>query len=164
MEMEQQAYQVQLPAFKGPMDLLLHLIEQQELDITTIALAQVTDQYLAYLQLLQETKPDDLTAFLTVAARLLLLKSRALLPRPPKELEDTEDVGDDLVRQLREYKQFKQIAQFLQERNEDTLHMHPRDLPVSKRVTGWQPKLDLSGTTLGDLTTALTTPHPHGDH
>jgi segregation and condensation protein A len=157
MDTEPQAYQVQLPAFKGPLDLLLHLIEQQELDITTIALAQVTDQYLAYMQLLHEARPDDLTAFLTVAARLLLLKSRALLPRPPKALEDTEDVGDDLVRQLREYKQFKQIAQFLQERNEDTLHMFPRDLPVSKLVAGWQPKLDLSGTTLGDLTIALTT-------
>ena len=155
--MEQQAYQVQLPVFKGPLDLLLHLIEQQELDITTIALAQVTDQYLAYLQLLHEARPDDLTAFLTVAARLLLLKSRALLPRPPKQIEEPEDVGEDLVRQLREYRQFKQIAQYLRERNQDTLHMFPRDLPVSKLVAGWQPKLDLSGTTLGDLTAALTT-------
>ena len=154
---EQQAYQVQLPLFKGPLDLLLHLIEQQELDITTIALAQVTDQYLAYLRLLQETRPDDLTAFLTVAARLLLLKSRALLPRPPKEIEEIEDVGEDLVRQLREYKQFKQIAQFLGKRDEETMHMFPRDLPVSKLVAGWQPKLDLSDTTLGDLTAALTT-------
>lgn len=154
--MEPQAYQVQLPVFKGPLDLLLYLIEQQELDITTIALAQVTDQYLAYLQLLQETRPDDLTAFLTVATRLLLLKSRALLPRPPKELEETEEVGEDLVRQLREYRQFKQMAQFLQERDENTMHMFPRDMPVSKLAAGWQPKLDLSGATLGDLTAALT--------
>jgi segregation and condensation protein A len=154
---EQQAYQVRLPVFKGPLDLLLHLIEQQELDITTIALAQVTDQYLAHLRLLQETMPDDLTAFLTVAARLLLLKSRALLPRPPQEIVETEDVGEDLVRQLREYKQFKQIAQFLQERDQETMHMFPRDLPVSRLVAGWQPKLDLSGTTLNDLTVALTT-------
>jgi segregation and condensation protein A len=152
----QQTYQVQLPVFKGPMDLLLHLIEQNELDITTIALAQVTDQYLVHLRLLQETMPDDLTAFLTVAARLLLLKSRALLPRPPQEIVESEDVGEDLVRQLREYKQFKQIAQFLQERDEDTMHMFPRDLPVSRLVAGWQPRLDLSGTTLTDLTAALT--------
>ena len=149
--MEQQAYQVQLPVFKGPLDLLLHLIEQQELDITTIALAQVTDQYLAYLQYLHEASPDDLTAFLTVAARLLLLKSRALLPRPPQAMEETEDVGEDLVRQLREYRQFKQIAHYLRERDQDTMHMYPRDLPVSKLVAGWQPKLDLSGTTLEDL-------------
>jgi segregation and condensation protein A len=154
--MEQHTYQVQLPAFKGPLDLLLHLIEQQELDITTIALAQVTDQYLAYLQLLQETRPDDLTAFLTVAARLLLLKSRALLPQPPKELEETEEVGEDLVRQLREYRQFRQMAQFLQDRDENTMHMFPRELPISKLVAGWQPKADLSGTTLDDLTAALT--------
>jgi segregation and condensation protein A len=154
--MEQQTYQVQLPTFKGPLDLLLHLIEQRELDITTIALAQVTDQYLDHLRVLQETRPDDLTAFLTVAARLLLLKSRALLPRPPQDLEETEDVGEDLVRQLRAYKQFKRVAQFLQERDEDTMHMFPRDLPVSKLVAGWQPKLDLSDTSLDDLTAALT--------
>jgi segregation and condensation protein A len=152
---ESTTYHVQLPAFEGPLDLLLHLIEQQKLDITTIALAQVTDQYLAHLQLLQETPPDDLSAFLTIAARLLLLKSRALLPRPPQDLEDTEDVGEDLVRQLREYRQFKQIARFLEGRDQDTMHMFPRDVPVSRLVAGWQPKLDLSGTTLEDLTAAL---------
>jgi segregation and condensation protein A len=155
--MEQHAYQVRLPVFRGPLDLLLHLIEQQELDITTIALAQVTDQYLDYLRLLQEARPDDLTAFLTVAARLLLLKSRALLPRPPQDVEETEDVGEDLVRQLREYRQFKRIAQLLKQRDQDTMHMFPRDVPVSRLVAGWQPKLNLSGTSLEDLTTALVT-------
>jgi segregation and condensation protein A len=78
------------------------------------------------------------------------------LPRPPQVLEETEDVGEDLVRQLRAYKQFKQVAQFLQERDDDTMHMFPRDLPVSKLVAGWQPKLDLSDTSLDDLTAALT--------
>jgi segregation and condensation protein A len=152
----QPAYQVQLPVFEGPLDLLLHLIQQQELDITTIALAQVTDQYLAHLHALQEVVPDDLTAFLTVAARLLLIKSRALLPRPPVEKEEEEeDVGEDLVRQLREYRRFKQIAQLLQTRTESALHAYPRTLPPSKQVGGWEPRLDLSGTELGDLTAAL---------
>ena len=81
-------YQVQLPVFEGPLDLLLHLIEQQELDITVISLAQVTDQYLAYLRIVQEVHPDDLADFVVVAAPLLLIKSRALLPQPPKAAEE----------------------------------------------------------------------------
>lgn len=153
--MPQRAYQVQLPVFEGPLDLLLHLIEQQELDITAIALAQVTDQYLAHLHTLQEVVPDDLTAFLTVAARLLLIKSRVLLPRPPLEEEEEEDIGENLVRQLREYRRFKQIAQLLQERTESALHAYTRTLPPSKQFGSWEPKLDLSGTGLGDLTAAL---------
>ncbi len=156
--MPQRAYQVQLPVFEGPLDLLLHLIEQQELDITAIALAQVTDQYLAHLRTLQEVVPDDLTAFLTVAARLLLIKSRVLLPHPPLEKEEEEkDIGEDLVRQLREYRRFKQIAQLLQTRTESALHAYTRTLPPSKQVGGWEPKLDLSGTGLDDLTAALCT-------
>ena len=154
--MSRRTYEVQLPVFEGPLDLLLHLIEQQELDITTIALAQVTDQYLAHLHGLQEVVPDDLTAFLTVAARLLLIKSRVLLPRPPSGIEEEEeDVGEDLIRQLREYRRFKQIAQLLQTRTESALHAYPRTLPPSKQAGGWEPKLDLSGMGLGDLTAAL---------
>jgi segregation and condensation protein A len=163
--MEAQAYRVQLPAFEGPLDLLLHLIEQQELDITTIALAQVTDQYLAYLACRKasaerapsKSVPDDLAAFLSVAARLLLIKSRALLPRPPAADESIEDVGEDLVLQLRAYRRFKQIALHLKQRDEAAQHMYPRALPPSAQVEGWQPRLDLSDTSLEDLTAALLT-------
>ena len=163
--MEQPTYQVQLPAFEGPLDLLLHLIQQQELDITTIALAQVTDQYLAYLAVrkqatldspaAQEHVSDELAAFLAVAARLLLIKSRALLPRPASEGDDVEDDAQDLVRQLRLYRRFKEIAAYLGERDEESLHMFARAIPVSAQAEGWEPKLDLSDTTLDDLTAAL---------
>jgi segregation and condensation protein A len=163
--MEQQVYQVQLPAFEGPLDLLLHLIQQQQLDITTIALAQVTDQYLAYLAIRkaatlgspsdQEHVSDELAAFLAVAARLLLIKSRALLPRPPSETDEFEDDGQDLVRQLRLYRRFKQIAEYLRERDQQALHMFARTLPPGAQVEGWEPKLDLSGTTMDNLMTAL---------
>jgi segregation and condensation protein A len=163
--MEQAAYQVQLPTFKGPLDLLLHLIQQQQLDITTIALAKVTDQYLAYLAVRkedtldspedQEDVSDELAAFLSVAARLLLIKSRALLPRPPSDTDDVEDEGQDLVQQLRLYRRFKEVAEYLQERDQKSLHMFARTLPPAAQVEGWVPKLDLSGTTLDDLTSAL---------
>lgn len=110
-------YQVVLPDFQGPLDLLLNLIEDEALDITKISLAKVTDQYLAYLEVLQRLNPTELTDFLVIAARLILIKSEVLLPRPPASLasEDEEDVGEALARQLLTYKQFKQVAAQLQE-------------------------------------------------
>lgn len=105
-------YRVDLPDFSGPLDLLLSLIEQEELDITKIALAQVTDQYLSHLDDLREADPDELSDFLVIAAKLILIKSEMLLPRPPPILaeEAEEDVGDELARQLIIYKRFKEIA------------------------------------------------------
>ena len=153
--MVRSSYQVQLEVFEGPLDLLLHLIEQQELEITTISLAQVTDQYLAYLSLVQEKRPDDMADFIATAARLLLIKSRALLPHPPK-ITEVEDVGKHLVRQLREYRRFKQIANTLRQRDLQGLHMYLRTIPTSK-ILDLAPKLDLAGTSLEDLVTGLHT-------
>jgi segregation and condensation protein A len=150
----QAQYQVKLEVFEGPLDLLLHLIEHNELDITTISLARVADQYLAYLHLVQERRPDDMADFLVIAARLLLLKSRALLPQPPPLLEEQEDVGEDLVRQLREYKRFKEIATALRQRDQDGLHSYTRTVPTA-RILNIDPRLDLAGTSLDDLIGAL---------
>jgi len=113
-------YTVELPVFQGPLDLLLSLIEREEMDITKISLAQVTDQYLAHLDTLQETDPDELTDFLVIAAKLVLIKSEVLLPSPPPSVveEQEEDVGDELVRQLRTYKQFKEVAAYLRQKQE----------------------------------------------
>jgi len=148
-------YQVRLPVFEGPLDLLLHLIEQQELDITVISLAQVTDQYLAYLRIVQEVHPDDLADFMVVAAQLLLIKSRALLPQPPKTVEEQDQVGEDLVRQLYEYRRFKRIAQILQQRDQEGQHMYPRTVPPSKLMRSWKPTANLEGVSLDGLITAL---------
>jgi segregation and condensation protein A len=110
------AYQVTLPVFEGPLDLLLHLIERQELDITEVSLAQVTNQYIEYLGQIGERDPDSLADFLVVAAKLLLIKSRVLLPQPPSASQpEEEDGSDDLVQQLIEYKKFKEAARRLQE-------------------------------------------------
>lgn len=150
------AYQVQLPAFTGPLDLLLQLIEQQELDITTISLAQVTDQYLARIRTLPDIAADELAEFVVVAARLLLIKSRVLLPVSPRPSgEDEEDVGEDLVRQLREYKRFKQAALFLEQRDQAGLHAYPRTQPPFAFGPGWEPRLDLSTLVIEDLRAAL---------
>jgi segregation and condensation protein A len=150
-EMAEQAvdYQVQLPVFEGPLDLLLHLVEREELDITTIALARITDQYLAYLAELGCHQVGDLADFLVVAAKLLLIKSQALLPRPPALLpeEEDEDVGEDLVRQLRAYKRFKEIAAVLHEREKEGLHGYVRVAPLPRL----DPQLDMGDVVIGDL-------------
>jgi segregation and condensation protein A len=108
-------YTVQLPAFEGPLDLLLRLIERAELDITTIALAQVADEYLAQVRALDAPDPASLSAFLVIAARLLLIKSRALLPRQaaPGGSDEPLDECEALARQLHEYQRYKQAAALL---------------------------------------------------
>jgi segregation and condensation protein A len=115
------AYTVQLPVFEGPLDLLLHLIERAELDITRVALAQVTDQFLAVLHTMEERRMDLAAAFIVVASRLLQIKSEALLPRPPEREAGEEDPGEALARQLRLYKQFKEVALLLHQRETDGL-------------------------------------------
>jgi segregation and condensation protein A len=148
-----QHYQVHLPMFEGPLDLLLHLIEREEMDITKVALAQVTDQYLAYLSVLKEVEVEFLTDFLVVAAKLLFIKSQALLPKPPPSLvdEEEEDVGDQLARQLRAYKQFKMAAQTLRQQETDGLRSFIRLAPPPRL----EPRLSLGEVTLDDLVAAV---------
>jgi segregation and condensation protein A len=143
------SYEVKLPAFEGPLDLLLHLIERAELDITTISLAQVTDQYLEYIRQLEERSAANLADFLVVATKLLLIKSRMLLPAPPVPLsEEEEDVGEGLVRQLIEYKRFKAVAAGLATREAEGLSSYVR---VGGAVVVSGRSLDLSDVTLNGL-------------
>ncbi len=141
-------YQVELPVFEGPLDLLLHLIEREELDITQVSLAQITNQYLDYLAQLSERDPDSLADFLVIAAKLLLIKSRVLLPRPPAaSAMDEEDLGEDLVRQLIEYKKFKDAARWLRELDDQGLRSYIR----LAGIPPLEPTVDLGDVTLNDL-------------
>lgn len=145
-------YQVALPVFEGPLDLLLHLIEREELDITQVSLAQITNQYLEYLGQLSERDPDNLADFLVVAAKLLLIKSRVLLPKPPALLAaEDEDVGEDLIRQLIEYKRFKEAAQWLRTLDEQGLHSYVR----LAGTPPLEPSVDLGDISLDDLMAAV---------
>jgi segregation and condensation protein A len=145
-------YRVQLPVFEGPLDLLLSLIEREELDITRVSLAQVTDQYLAYLDAIEQVRPEVLADFLVVAAKLILIKSQALLPRPPAIISEADaDAGDDLVEQLRLYKQFKAAAGRLRDREEEGLRTYIRLAPPPKV----EPRLDMTGIGLVDLLAAV---------
>jgi len=101
-----------LEKFSGPLDLLLNLIEQQELDISQIALARVTDQYLAYLEEQIDLPADDLADFLTIATKLLVIKSKAILPEMADEEEDS---AEQLEAQLKMYKEYLEAAKKIEE-------------------------------------------------
>jgi len=157
---EERPYEVKLAIFEGPLDLLLHLIEREELDITKVSLAQVTDQYLEYIGLLVELNAGALADFLVIAAKLLLIKSEMLLRRPPRAPgEEEEDVGDELARQLIEYKKFKEAALELRQREEMGLRAYVRVAPPPKleRPFGWAQDrpLDLGDISLADLVEAV---------
>jgi segregation and condensation protein A len=139
-------YTVSTAVFEGPLDLLLQLIERAELDITSLSLAQVTDQFLAYIH--QMAVPAaEISAFLVVAAKLVQIKSEALLPRPPVHDHPEENLGELLARQLRIYKRFKELSAWLEAREKEHLRSYLRLAPPT-HVEG---HLDLSGVTLTDL-------------
>ena len=144
-------YTVQLPVYAGPLDLLLQLIERDELDITKVALAQVTEQFLTYLKVLESMNLGDIADFLVVAARLILIKSEALLPRPVVREPGEEDPADELARQLIAYKRYKEIAQLLHGRVEAGLRTYLRLAPPPKV----EAHLDMSGLTTLHLLEAV---------
>src|SRR5918995_780218 len=112
-----EAYPVRLQNFEGPLDLLLHLIKKHELSIYDIPIALITQQYIDYIDLMQELDLDVAGEFLVMAATLIHIKSRMLLPRPDPAQEDPgEDPREALVRRLLEHQKFKAAAELLHER------------------------------------------------
>jgi segregation and condensation protein A len=126
-------FELKLPVFEGPLDLLLHLIEKEELDITAVSLVQVADQYLAHLQSMEAISLDVLADFVTIGAKLIYLKSRALLPRQADAEEEeepsVEEVGRELTEMLQEYRRFKEVAGVLRAIEDEGLHAYPRTAP-----------------------------------
>ena len=146
-------YSIKLEGFEGPLDLLLHLIEKEEMDIYDIQISQITDRYLEYINLMEQLDLDVASEFLVMAATLLHIKSQSILPQLTTDTEYTLGDQAELVRQLLEYKQFKNAAQALD------VYAERRTLLYSR-----SPKLhaDLDGTrefeikaTLFDLLTAF---------
>ena len=112
-------YKVKLEVFEGPLDLLLYLIKQDEIDIYDISIERITRQYLEYLQAFKELNIEIAGEFIVMAATLIYLKSRSLLPvdqQPPEEDAEEDDPRWDLIRQLIEYKKFKEAAAELHQR------------------------------------------------
>ncbi len=144
-------YRVRLDVFEGPLDLLLHLIKKNEVEIVDIPIATITEQYLAYLEMMRELRLDVAGEFLVMAATLMLIKSRMLLP-PSEDEEDEEELDPraDLVRQLLEYQRYREAALELSERpllQRDVFVREPAiDLedgetpgePLRLKVTTWE--------------------------
>src|SRR2546422_4507209 len=108
---------ISLPLYEGPLELLLDMIRKQKLDIYDIPIAKVTEQYLAYLHLMQELNVDVASEFLVIAAQLIYIKSKMLLPPDPDAVgEEADDPRTELVRRLLEYEKFKNAAQMLYQR------------------------------------------------
>ncbi len=142
-------YPVSLPIFDGPIELLLHLIERQELDITEVSLVAITDQYLRAIEAMQEVEPEALADFLVVAARLLYIKSRGLLPQPVVEEEEEEKQSEALIQQLLDYRRFKAAAGELRMRASIGLRTNARLAPPQM-----ERRLDLTDLTIERLAAA----------
>lgn len=110
-----EAYKVRLDAFEGPMDLLLHLIEKNKIDIYDIPIAEITEQYIQYIDESREFDIEISSEFLVMAATLLHIKSRMMLPKAPKEEEaEEEDPRQELVQRIIEYRRFKAVSEKLE--------------------------------------------------
>lgn len=123
---------VKLETFEGPLDLLLHLIQKAEVDIYDIPVSQITEQYLLYLDSLQEAQLEVASEFLVMAATLLEIKSRMLLPKPPKleeeyPYEDEVDPRQELVERLLEYKKYKELAETLRDKEMERSLLYTRE-------------------------------------
>ena len=152
---------VRVEAFEGPLPLLCHLIEKSEINIHDIPISELTTQYLQYLDSLGGEDMDSMSEFILMAATLLEIKSRMLLPNPPKEEgEEEEDPRAELVRRLLEYKRFQEAAQFLQENEgaDERCYFKTADSSLPKELVPAKPVLSevLSGITLDSLYAAYT--------
>ena len=152
-------FRASLESYNGPLDLLLFLIRKHEIDVFDIPIVKVVEQYQLFLELLQEIDPNACGEFLVMAARLMEIKSRLLLPRESvdEEEEDMEDPRIELIRQLLEYKKFKERALLLEKRLEmhrRRYHRPPVDLPA---IPGEEtaPPLSLGNISVWDLLTAF---------
>ena len=147
------AYVVSLSQFEGPLDLLLHLISKAKVDIKDIFVSEITEQYLASLDGIDELDMDVASEFLTMAATLLEIKSRALLPRPPKPEEEGEETPEQaLIRRLEEYKLYKESAGQMKEFEKAAFQVFsklPEEYPLPP-----QP-IELTGLSVDGLVRAL---------
>ncbi len=135
---------VKLEAFEGPLDLLLHLIDKNKVNIYDIPIADITEQYMEYVRKMQEENLDIVSEFLVMAATLLDIKCRMLLPKEVDEEGNEEDPRAELVEQLLEYKLFKAMAEELKGQQLDALKTYYRKPDIPEEVSGYTPPVDLN--------------------
>lgn len=140
---------VKIQVFEGPLDLLLHLIEKNKLNIYDIPIVEITDQYVAYVEQMEEENLDVVSEFLIMAATLIEIKSRMLLPKEEKEEE--EDPREELVRRLLEYKIYKYAAEELDVMRREADHVFYGNAQMPKEVLEYEEKVAAEDV-IGDLT------------
>ncbi|MBO4384885.1 MAG: segregation/condensation protein A [Clostridia bacterium] len=150
---ENRGYHVHIKQFDGPLDLLLYLIEKAEVDIREVFVSEITSEFLSYLSELDELDMDTASEFISVAATLVYMKSRSLMPKPRRDdEEEEEDPGDALIRRLREYKAFKEASGNMRALFDEAALMRsrlPMEYPLPPR------EIILKDTTLDGLYNAL---------
>lgn len=140
-----------LPVFEGPLDLLLHLIDKNKVDIYDIPIAMITDQYFEYLEAMPETDLDTMSDFLVMAATLLDIKAKMLLPKDEEVDLEEDDPRRELVERLLEYKKYKYIGSELKDMSFDSDKAYYRGERIPDEVIKYRPPVDMDKL-LGDLT------------
>ena len=152
-----QEYKIKLDSFEGPMDLLMHLIEKNKIDIYDIPIALLTQQYMEYLDASREFNIEIASEFLVMAATLLQIKSRMMLPKPPKEeAEEGVDPRQELVERILEYRRFQQVSTVLSSMVQSEgryvarkptemaeRHLPPESIPIRLLIEAFQTALDV---------------------
>ncbi len=151
---------VKLEVFEGPLDLLLHLIDKNKIDIYDIPIVLITEQYMKYVEMMDKKDLDVMSEFLVMAATLLNIKSKMLLPKEEKEEEGEEaDPRQELVERLLEYKMYKYASLELKDRQLDASYQLYKKPTIPKAITDYKEKVDLNqlleGVTLGKLHTVF---------
>lgn len=141
---------VKLQVFEGPLDLLLHLIDINKIDIYDIPISLITDQYLDYIRQMQEQDMEVMSEFLVMAATLLRIKSKMLLPEEPKEEHEMEDPREELVERLLEHKMYKYMALELKDRQLDASKSMYKGITLPKDMVYTEPPVDLDAL-VGDM-------------
>ncbi len=152
MEERSRAYKVKLSQFEGPLDLLLHLIRRDKINIYDIPISHITSEYLAYIEVMKELELEIAGEFFVMAATLIRIKAQMLLPRRTEEDEEEEDPREELVRNLLEYRRFKEVASHLAQREEERRKVFTR--PPSKPLE-LEPIDDIMDVSLFDLIDAF---------
>ncbi|MBS6560340.1 MAG: segregation/condensation protein A [Clostridiales bacterium] len=135
---------IKLQVFEGPLDLLLHLIDKNKINIYDIPIVSITEQYLQYLRSMQELNMDIMSEFLVMAATLIQIKAKMLLPKEEKEEEEEEgDPREELVKRLLEYKMYQYAAEELKELQVDASKMLYKQRTIPKEVLAYEEPIDL---------------------
>ncbi len=151
--MQEKKLEFKINEFQGPLDLLLHLIEKNKFNIFDIPIVEITEQYLAYVNDMEESNLDIMSEFLVMAATLISIKAKMLLPKEEKEEEEEEDPRAELVRRLLEYKMYKYASYELKDMEMDAVKAYYKTASIPDEVKQYREEID-PAEVVGDTTLA----------